>query len=97
MSKIKELSEALWKLPSQKNWAAFSKGLKSSGLRYYKIVFANEGKLNRMQDLTKSFVELYDSKYALITKVPLFRKTGNKVDGATIYLIGLSVSNKGKI
>ncbi len=93
MSNIEKLTEALRRTPNDKNWKSFSKNLKKSGIEYYKIIFANEGKLNRMQDITKSIVELYDSKYRLITTVPLFIKTGKKVDGATSYLIGLSVLN----
>lgn len=92
---IKDISKSLWVSPNEKNWEAFYKALKKSDLKYYKVVYADEGKLNKAQDLTKSFVELYDSKYAIVTKVPLFVKTGNKVSGATKYLIGLSVSNRG--
>lgn len=86
-------AESLWKEPTDKNWKAFAAMLKGSRAKYYKIVFANEGKLNKMQDLTKSFAELYDAEYRLVTKVPIFKKDGKKLRGATIYLTGLQVLN----
>lgn len=88
------LADKLWKDKSEKSWEAFAKGLGKSGIRYYRVVFANEGKLNKMQDITKSFAELYDAKFKLVTKVPIFKNEGKKVRGATIYLIGLQVYNK---
>ncbi len=72
----------------------FSESLKKSGIKYYKIIFANGGKLNRMQDITKSVAKLYDSRYNLVTKVPLFVRNGKEIAGATIYLVGLSVCNR---
>ncbi len=94
MAKINGIVSQLWKEPNEKNWVSFSKALKGSGIKYYKVIFANAGKLNKMQDLAKSYVELYDAKYRLVNKVPLFMKTGKKIDGATIYLKGLQVSNR---
>ncbi len=94
VGKISDIADALWKEPSEKNWKSFAATLGKSSVRYYKVIFANEGKLNKMQDLTKSFAELYDSKYKLVTKVPIFKKEGKKVRGSTIYLTGLQVSNK---
>jgi predicted phage-related endonuclease len=85
----------LWKEQTKKNWEAFAKAIDKSPIEYYKIVFANEGKLNKMQDLTKSYAELYDAKHKIVTKVPVFMKTGKKVDGATIYLVGLTRYKQG--
>jgi hypothetical protein len=93
--KIIDLAGKLWREPSKKNWESFAKSVGKSPVEYYKIVFANEGKLNRMQDLTKSFAELYDTKHKLVTKVPIFMKNGKKVDGATIYLVGLTRFKQG--
>ncbi len=92
--KITKATEQLWKNQSEKNWKAFSNALKGSPVKYYRIIFANEGKLNKMQDLTKSTAELYDSKYNLVTTVPVFKTQGKRLRGATIYLMGLSVYNK---
>lgn len=93
-NKIDAIAAALWKAPSEKNWRAFASALKKSNIKYYKIIFANEGKLNKMQDITKSVAELYDAKYKLVTKVPIFKNEGKRTRGATIYLIGLQVSNR---
>jgi hypothetical protein len=92
--KVEKAAEGLWKDPSEKNWRAFSTALKGSSIRYYRVVFQNGGKLNKIQDLAKSFAELYDAKYRLVAKVPIFKKEGKSIRGATIYLIGLQVSNK---
>jgi hypothetical protein len=92
--KIVKLSEILWKDQSGKNWDAVPAALKKSTIKYYRIVWANGGKLNKMQDLRKSFANLYDSKYEFIAKLPIFMTNGKKIRGATKYLIGLQVSNK---
>ena len=91
--KIISIVEKLWKEPVEKNWKIFASLLKKSGIKYYRVNFQNEGKLNKVQDLAKSFVELYDAKYKLVTKVPIFMKDGKKLTGATIYLMGLQVVN----
>ena len=93
-SRIDKAADTLWKEQSEENWEALAGALKGSSVKYYKVVFANEGKLSKMQDLTKSFVDLYDAKYKQVTKVPLFKKDGKRVRGATIYLTGLQVSNR---
>src|SRR5271155_3747807 len=91
--KITNIVEKLWKEPVEKNWKAFASSLKKSGIKNYRVNFQNEGKLNKVQDLAKSFVELYDAKYKLVAKVPVFMKNGKKLTGATIYLMGLQVVN----
>ncbi len=93
-SDVERLAKALFKEQSEKNWGLFPIALKKSTVKYYRIVWANEGKLNKMQDLTKSFAELYDSKFKMIAEVPIFVKTGKKLRGATKYLIGLEVLNR---
>ncbi len=86
-------ADALWRDQSEENWKRFSGALRRSSIRYYRIIFANGGRLNRMQDLTKSHIELYDSKHTIVTKVPLSLREGKRVRGATIYLSGLQVWN----
>ena len=92
-SKLQDAAKSLWSEQSEKNWKAFGAALKNSNVRYYRIIFANEGHLNKMQDLTKSFAELYDARYKLVTKVPIFKSEKNRIRGATIYLSGLQVAN----
>ena len=90
---ISEIAGALWKTQGKEQWERFAKGLKGSGLKYYRVVYANK-RLTKAQDLTKSYVELYDAKQKLVTKAPLFEKRGAKVSGATYYLKGLLTINK---
>ncbi len=92
---IVDIAGKIWKDQSRKNWEAFAKAVGKSPVEYYKIVFANEGKLNKMQDLTKSYAELYDAKHKIVAKVPIFMKTGKRIDGATTYLIGLTRYKQG--
>ena len=69
--KIKEVVEELWNDPQAKNWEKFSKSLKGSGIKYYKVVFERENKLRKLDDLRDSYVALYDGKSKQIYKVPL--------------------------
>ncbi len=91
---IKEIADTLWKKPSKENWAIFVKALPKSGLKYYKVVFSNAGKLKKAQELTKSYAQLYDAHEKLITKIPIFEKDGNRITGATYYMRGLLAINK---
>ncbi len=92
-NKLSAAAERLWKEPEEKSWRAFSSALKGSSARYYRITFQNNGKLNKVQDLAKSFAKLYDAKYNELAKVPIFMKKGKGITGATIYLMGLQVLN----
>lgn len=91
---VGRLAKVLFKEQSEKNWGMIQKALEKSTIKYYRVVWANEGKLNKMQDLTKSVAELYDSKYKVIAKIPIFLKNGKRLRGATKYLIGLQVLNR---
>jgi len=91
--KISDVAGLLWKTPSEKNWQAFVKALKGSGLKYYRVVY-QKGKLRRAQDLLKSYAELYDAKQKLATKIPIFEKKNGKIVGATYYMKGLLTINK---
>lgn len=92
--KIDAIASDLRKSPTKQNWERFSKALKGSGLKYYRITFEKGGKLNKAQDLTKSYAELFDAKEKMVTKVPIFMKEGKKVVGSTIYLMGLIGINR---
>ncbi|MCL5099878.1 MAG: hypothetical protein M1158_02020 [Candidatus Marsarchaeota archaeon] len=85
--------DALWEKPSEENWKKFAKTLPMSGLKYYKVVY-QKGKLQRAQDLTKSYAQLYDSKQRPVLRVPIFEKRNGKVTGATYYIKGLLAVNK---
>ena len=92
--KIKEVVEELWSDPKEKNWERFSKSLKVSGIKYYKVVFEKGNKLKKLDDLRDSYVALYDGKSRQVYKVPLIKKDGKALRGATIYLKGLLNLNK---
>lgn len=89
---IESISAELWKDPSSNNWDKLSKNLKKSGIVYYKPIFG-KGKLKNTQDLKNSYVELFDTKGDMITKVPIFKRERKELRGATIYLKGLLIKN----
>lgn len=92
MDSIVELGAKLWKDPSEKSWAGLNKALGKSNVAYYKPVFG-KGRLKNTQDLKNSYVELYDKRGKFVTKIPIFKKDGKNLRGATIYLRGLLIKN----
>ncbi|MGI0141462.1 MAG: hypothetical protein ACREBF_02310 [Candidatus Micrarchaeales archaeon] len=91
---IKQIAQMLWKNQGEANWEALAKSLKKGNVKYYKVFFEKKSKLNKIEDLRKSYAELYDSKYKTVSKIPIFKKGKQGMEGATIYLKGLSVNNK---
>jgi len=91
---IAKIAEQLWKDPNEKNWEAFTRALKKSQIKYYQTVYIND-KIRRLRDLKQSYAELYDGKYRVVTKVPVYKKASKGgIEGATIYLMGLLNANK---
>ncbi|MGC8669692.1 MAG: hypothetical protein ACP5TL_00890 [Candidatus Micrarchaeia archaeon] len=88
---INEIAEKLWQDPSEENWKAFYDVLNNSKARYYKIIY--EKKLGKSEDLTKSFARVYDAGLRPIAKIPIIKKSKNKIEGATIYLRNLHNAN----
>ena len=78
--------------PDEKHWEAFRKYLLKSKAKYYMVFYPKA--LKGKEDLTDAYVVLYDSRYLPMFKVPVIIKSGGKVEGATIYLMGLKVSNR---
>ncbi|MDE1856336.1 MAG: hypothetical protein KGH49_03840 [Candidatus Micrarchaeota archaeon] len=89
-----QIAENLWKDQSEKNWEALAGSLKKSNVRYYKVFFEKKSKLNKIEDLRKSYARLYDSKYKSVAKIPIFKKGKKGIEGATIYLKGLLINNR---
>ncbi len=89
---MEDITVKLKKNPDENNWKAFSARLKKSNIVYYKTVFG-KGKLSNTQDLKKSYIVLYDKRKEKIAEVPIFMGAGKKIEGATIYLKGLSILN----
>ncbi len=92
MKDIEEIAEKLKKDPNEENWKVLSSALKKGNVFHYRIFFG-KGKLNNTQDLKKSYIELYDKKEAKLARIPIFVSKGKKIEGATIYLKGLSILN----
>jgi basic membrane lipoprotein Med (substrate-binding protein (PBP1-ABC) superfamily) len=90
--KLNEIAEELWKSPTEDNWSKFRDIIKKSKAKYYKIIYTKS--LGSKEDLRKSYAELYDSKFNLITKIPIFKEVDKGVEGATINLEGLLNANK---
>ncbi len=92
-NELSRIADLLWKDQSEKNWDALAANMKKGGAKYYRVFF-EQGKLEKQDDLRKSYAELYDSKEKPIAKVPIFKTEGKKVEGATIYLKGLLNVNR---
>ena len=92
--KIEEIAEKLWKDQSESNWKMLADSIKNGKIEYYRVFFEKKSKLNKIEDLRKSYAELYDGKYRSIVKVPVFKKDKKGIEGATIYLKGLRINNR---
>ncbi len=91
-SEVVKAAERLWGGQSEENWRAMTKAISASDLKYYRIVFERD-RLDRLEDLRRSYAELYDAKERAVARVPIFKSRGGKIEGATINLVGLSVLN----
>lgn len=89
---IVEAAVALQKGPSRENWKRLAEELEGGKVKYYSISFGGS-KLSGKDDLTKAEARLYDSKKRKVAAIPIFVKSGRKVEGALIYLRGLSILN----
>ncbi len=89
---LEAMAEKLWKDPSEKNWEAFRKVMLNSQARYYRTTYVN-GKIRNLNDLKKSYCELFDAKYNVIAKVPVYKKIPNSIEGALWYLRGILNAN----
>ncbi len=92
-SQFEKIVEELNKNPVRENWEKFQSLLPKSKAKYYKTFYV-DGKLRGVQDLTKSYVEIYDSSQKPIARIPIFVKDKKKIEGATYYLKGLLNVNK---
>jgi len=77
--------------PNESNWKKFEKAIKNSNAMYYKITYA---KLNNKEDIRKAYAEIFNKNKKLITTIPIFKKEGKKIEGATIRLKDLVSINK---
>ncbi|MCL5423786.1 MAG: hypothetical protein M1385_01735 [Candidatus Marsarchaeota archaeon] len=84
--------KALWKNPTEHEWELFSKKLKISNIKYYRVVY-KEKLLKNNKGLKNAYIELYSNKKKLIGNVPLFMIKNSEICGATIYLKGIKNAN----
>ena len=91
---IKVIADKLWKEQSEANWEKLSDSLKKNRIAYYKVFFEKKSGIRKIEDLRKSYAQLYDSKYKTVAKIPIFKKNKLGMEGATIYLKGLLINNR---
>lgn len=90
-TKIENIIDGLSNNPNKENWEKFFKAIKTSDIKFYRIVFKKNVK--KENDLTDAYAELYSKSNKLMFKIPIFMKEGKSVKGATIYLKELSNLN----
>jgi len=86
--------EELWKDPQTRNWERLSSAIDKSDIKYYKVFYEKDNKLRNVDDLKDSYIQIYSANMKSVYKVPLFKKEGRKIRGATIYLKKLLNLNK---
>lgn len=89
-SLLQSIGNTLWNLPNEANWEKFSRTLRKSKAKYYKV-FYGKGKLGKADDLkSSSYIGIYDRSSKLIVRIPVYKLEGRKIRGATIYIKGLA-------
>ena len=88
---LKAIAVELKLNPNESNWEKFEKAIKKSNAMYYKITYKT---LNNKENLKDAYAEIFDKDKKLITTVPIFKKDGRKIEGATIHLKDLVTINK---
>jgi hypothetical protein len=81
----------LEKNPTQKNWEAAQKKILKEGRYYYPFYpsgVKGKGSLN------DAYVVIYDKGYKSLYRLPIMRKTGKGVEGATWFLKGLEINRR---
>lgn len=84
--------EGLWKNPRAEQWDRFAQLLSESGARYYRIFFP--AGLENSSALRDSYAMVYDGGYRPMFKIPIMKRSGKTVEGATIYLKALDLNRK---
>ena len=82
----------LWSNPVESEWESFSRKLKKSGIKYYRVIY-KEKSLKDNTGLKNAYVELYSNTKKLVGNVPIFMMKNKELCGATIYLKGIKNAN----
>ncbi len=75
--------------PSEENWKRARAKILKEG-RYYYAFYPNG--IQGSMSLKGAFAVIYDGRMKSIYKVPITRRIGRGVEGATIYLKGLKIN-----
>lgn len=78
---MEKIQVDIWKNPVEDNWNSVVVALKKNSAKYYKVVYSHRG-LKKSDDLTESYVEIYDKRLSKIAKLPLFKKEGKQLVGS---------------
>lgn len=75
--------------PSEQNWKAAQKKILKEGKYYYTFYPKS---VQASMSLKGAYVVIYDKKYKSLYKIPIFKKVGKEIEGATWYLKGLEIN-----
>ena len=75
--------------PSEENWKRAGWKILKEGRYYY--TFYPDGVQGSMS-LKGAYAVIYDKGYKSLYKIPLFKKAGKGIEGATWYLKGLEIN-----
>ncbi|MCL4383328.1 MAG: hypothetical protein M1168_02365 [Candidatus Marsarchaeota archaeon] len=84
--------EELNKNPTIENWDKLQNIIKIKKIKYYKIIYPDE--LKGKNNLIKAYAILYDSYFKAVFKVPVISNNRGKIEGATIFLKGLTLNTR---
>jgi len=82
---IEKIQNDIWKNPIEDNWKQMIIALKKNSAKYYKVIYSHKS-LRKFDDLTESFVEIYNGKLDKIAKLPLFKKGKKQILGSLEFL-----------
>lgn len=78
---IVALSKRLRDSPTRKNWDEVERALRSSGAKYYEVVYSKGG-IKRPDDLRRSSIKVYDSRSKEIAEFPMFIREKGRFEGS---------------
>ena len=83
----------LWANPSEENWKKAKAKILKEG-KYYFTFYPEE--IQGSMNLKSAYAIIYNKGAKVLYRVPVIKKTGKGIGGATIYLKGLEI-NRGLI
>ncbi|MDE1865030.1 MAG: hypothetical protein KGH94_00100 [Candidatus Micrarchaeota archaeon] len=89
MANRPDIIEQLEANPSEENWKKAREKILKEGKYYY--TFYPDGVQGSMS-LKGAYVIIYDKNHKNLYKIPISKKAGKKIEGATWYLKGLEIN-----